>query len=58
MRRSRDPDCERQDAVANIGTADGPKGEPRMRRVIHACVCVRSKWIPGSIAMKLAIAPE
>jgi hypothetical protein len=28
-------DCEGRDAVANIGAADGPQGEPRMRRVIQ-----------------------
>ncbi|TAN02625.1 MAG: hypothetical protein EPN36_16105 [Rhodanobacteraceae bacterium] len=38
----------RQDAVANIGVADGPKGEPRMRRVIHFDLAGKKKWIPGS----------
>jgi hypothetical protein len=48
----------RQNAGANIGAVDGAKGEPRMRQVIHVCVCVRPKRIPGSIAMQPAVAPE
>jgi hypothetical protein len=50
--RCAEPGLRRQDAGANIGEADGPKGEPRdAASNPFWCVLPKSKWIPAFAGM-------